>query len=338
MHKAEGRTRSPPLSSSDRVMGLRRWLPAVLLVICAAAAAASISTSAAIPLCGSHAATAPPRVRHVVWIFMENKTADSVLQSHATPFISSIAARCGVATNYHNVTHPSLPNYLAATSGDTHGVTSDCQPSRCAQSGPSIFSQLDSAHLTWRSYVESMPSPCDQHNASPYATKHNPAAYYTALSAECAKHDVPLEASTVGLAHDLAHNTLPAFSLIVPNDCDDMHSCSPAAGDTWLAHWVPQIAATTSYLSGQTVIFITWDEGDVHTAVAGENCSANPNDPSCHVATLVVSADTSPGARDARLYTHYSLLETTEQLLGLRGRLGRAAASDTRSMMSGFHL
>ena len=271
---------------------------------------------------------------------MENKTADSVIHSRSTPFISSLAAQCGLATNYHNITHPSLPNYLAATSGGTHGVTSDCQPSRCTQSSRSIFAQLDTAHLTWRSYVESMPSPCDLHNATPYATKHNPAAYYTGISAQCQKDDVPLEATTDGLQHDLSHNTLPAFSLIVPNSCDDMHSCPPTAGDSWLARWIPQIAATPSYVSGQTVIFVTWDEGDVHTATAGagENCAANASDPSCHVATLVLSAGTPRGARDARLYTHYSLLETTEQLLRLRGRLGQAAASTTQSMLAGFHL
>ncbi|HEV2592439.1 MAG TPA: alkaline phosphatase family protein [Gaiellaceae bacterium] len=310
------------------------------VVLIAAAIAASVSASAPTPLCGSRSTVAPARVRHVVWVFMENKTADAVVHSHSTPYIASLATRCGLATNYHNITHPSLPNYLAATSGGTHGVTSDCQPSHCAQSGGSIFAQVDAAHLTWRSYVESMPSSCDQQNASPYATKHNPAAYYTALRAACAKDDVPLEGSDNGLLHDLSADTLPTFSLIVPNSCDDMHSCPPKAGDAWLSSWIPRITATASYLSGQTVVFITWDEGDVHTptATAGESCPANATDPSCHVAMLVLSAGTPRGARDSQPYDHYSLLKTTEQLLQLRGRLGHAAASQTRSMVTAFHL
>jgi hypothetical protein len=289
-------------------------------------------------MCGSLSSVRPPPVvAHVVWIFMENKSEGKVVGSRRAPFIQSLLAACGLATNYHNISHPSLPNYLAATSGSTHGVASDCGPATCSQSGPSIFGQLQAAHRKWRSYVESMPVNCDPSNAGTYATKHNPAVYYKALGAGCKASDVPLEGAT-GLARDLARGELPALAVIVPNTCDDMHSCPISIGDAWLQSWVGRIVSTRAYVAGQVVVFITWDEGEVRGVVPGENCALNPGDESCHVAMLVLSEHTTPGTQDSRAYTHYSLLLTTEQLLGLRGRLGQAAEPGTLSMRSGFGL
>jgi phosphatidylinositol-3-phosphatase len=298
--------------------------------------AAESTASPVAPICGNLSKARPPQVMpHVVWIFMENKSEGAVVGSPRAPFIQSLVSACGLATNYHNITHPSLPNYLAATSGSTHGIASDCRPATCAQSGPSIFGQLQAAHRTWRSYVESMPVNCDRSNAGTYATKHNPAVYYNALGAGCKASDVPLD---TGLARDLARGRLPSLSVIVPNTCDDMHSCPISIGDAWLQSWVGRIVSTPAYADGHVVVFITWDEGEVRGVIPGENCAQNPGDESCHVAMLVLSAYTAPGTADARAYTHYSLLLTTEQLLGLRGRLGKAAEPGTLSLRSGFGL
>src|SRR5438270_5057462 len=62
--------------------------------------------------------------RHVVWIWMENRTYSSVLgNSSQAPKLSFYAAKCGLATQYYATTHPSLPDYLAATCGSTVGVS-----------------------------------------------------------------------------------------------------------------------------------------------------------------------------------------------------------------------
>ena len=47
---------------------------------------------------------------------MENHGYGQVIGSSSAPFENQLAAQCGLATNYHAVTHPSLPNYIAATS------------------------------------------------------------------------------------------------------------------------------------------------------------------------------------------------------------------------------
>ena len=262
---------------------------------------------------------------------MENQSFTTVIGSRSAPYLNSLAAACGLATNYHNITHPSLPNYIAATSGlgDPSGrpldaFFSDCDPSAsCSTAATSIFEQVPSA----RAYEESMPTPCDRHDSGFYAVRHNPPPYYTSLTG-CAQRDLPL----TDLSSDLAHNALPAFSFITPNSCDDTHNCAVGVGDRWLAREVPQILNSRPYRAGNTVLFITWDEGEGGSATY---CATNQSDIGCRVATVVVSPSTPSGQRSAQLFNHYSLLRTTEELLGVPP-LGQARTAT--SMANAFGL
>ena len=223
--------------------------------------AASYSGSAP---CGWRTSTT---YRHVIWIWMENRTYQSVLgNSSEAPNLSSYAAKCGLATQYYATTHPSLPNYLAASSGSTGGVTSDCGPAQCPQKRNSLFAQIQGAGKAWRGYEESMPHNCDLTSGGRYATKHNAAVYFTPVRSFCKTHDVPMGGSK-GAA-----------------------------------------------------VFVTWDEG------VGS---------SQRIATVVIAPTVPRGTRVATHFTHYSLLRTTEELLGL-SRLGAAASA--RSMRTAFHL
>ena len=128
---------------------------------------------------------------------------------------------------------------------------------------------------------------------------------------------------------------LAAFSFITPNLCDDTHDCPVATGDAWLARWMPALLSSAPYRAGDTAIFITWDEGEGGSSDA---CATNTTDPGCHVATIVVSPSTPRGTRSALLFSHFSLLRTTEQLLGLGTFLGHAGDRGTRSMRRAFGL
>src|SRR2546423_10942961 len=57
--------------------------------------------------------------QHVFVIMMENTSYTSLIGSVNAPWINSAAMTYGLATNYTGVTHPSQPNYIAATSGST---------------------------------------------------------------------------------------------------------------------------------------------------------------------------------------------------------------------------
>ena len=267
---------------------------------------------------------------HVIWVMMENHSYDTIIGANTgAPYINSLAGQCGLATNYHNVDHPSLPNYVAATSGTPYAslskFTSDCNPSRkCSTSAASIFSQV-----SWKAYEESMPSNCATKNSGTYAVRHNPPPYYTSLSG-CTTNDVPY----TQLATDLANNTLPAFSFVTPNLIDDMHDGTVAQGDTWLSQNIPTITNSAAYQAGNVALFITWDEGEGGTV---NDCATNTTDVGCHVATLVVSPSTTPGTQSATLFNHYSLLGSTESLLGVPN-LAASDPAGTTSMLAPYNL
>ena len=66
----------------------------------------------------------------------------------------TLADRGALATHYYALAHPSLPNYLALTTGSTQGVTSDCNS--CDNSAPSLRRQLEAA-IPWKAHFESIP-------------------------------------------------------------------------------------------------------------------------------------------------------------------------------------
>ncbi len=255
--------------------------------------------AAASPCGGSRA---PTTFRHVVWILMENHNTAQI-EGHS-PYLNHLAAQCGLATNLTAIRHPSLPNYLALTSGGTHGVTDDGSPAAHPIGSNNLFHQV--GRRGWKAYEQSMPSNCAHSDAGRYAVRHNPAAYYTDLARSCRRRDVPL----TKLGVDLSNKRLPRFSFITPNLCNDEHDCAVATGDHWLSRVVPMIFSSRGYLAGRTLVIVTYDEG---RRQAG-------HDP---VYTVIAARSVRPGTVAAGRYSHYSTLRTTETVLGLK-HLGHA--------------
>jgi hypothetical protein len=314
----------------------RAGIAALLLVAALALPARAGAQSPVGAFCGL-AKRHPRHYAHVVWIWMENHSVAEIVGSPAAPYLNGLIAACGYAANFHNITHVSLPNYVGAVTGlalpDLLKFDTDCSPSTtCSTDAPSLFDQAAS----WKGYMESMTTNCQSTGFVGYAVRHNPPAYLTSLVG-CAVSDVPYPE----LQADLDADTLPAFSFVTPNTVNDMHDgADPGAiqhGDTWLAAELPKILGSTAYQSGQTVVFVTFDEGENGPGFAiGEDCARNTTDESCHVPTIVISPSTPPGAISTRLFNHYSLLRTTEQLLGVRRKLGLARRA--RSMRRPFNL
>lgn len=231
---------------------------------------------------------------HVFVIVMENRSAAQAIQGSYT---SQLAAQYAEATNYHGISHPSLPNYLALTSGNTWGIADDgfhnLPPG-------GIGAQLTAAGIDWRAYMEGMSANCFA-NGNGYALKHDPFAYY---GDTCPPQVVPFTQSQ--FATDMA-GSVPRFVWITPNLCHDGHDCSTATADAWLAQTVPVILGSDAWKQNG-VLFITWDEGED---------SANS------VLTLVIHPRPIIH-RGGESYDHYSLLATIEDELGVP-RLGRAA-------------
>src|SRR5256886_10963980 len=241
--------------------------------------------------------------RHVFVIVLENSSYQLAL---AQSYISSLADQYAVASNYHDLGEPSLPNYLAMTSGSTWGV-SDNEFHALPATG--IGNQLTKARDSWKAYMEGFTADCFD-SPYPYALKHNPFPYY---GDECPPNIVPM----TDLVTDLSSNP-PWMSWITPGLCNDGHDCGVQTADRWLSEVVPQITSSSAWKK-DGVLFITWDE-------SGAGDSRVP---------LLVVAPKMKGAITMRL-DHYSLSATISDLLHVR-RLGLAkqATSLSRQLQTG---
>lgn len=257
-----------------------------------------------------------PHLRNVAVLFLENHGYSQIIGSPQAPYLNNLANRSALATNYYAIGHPSLPNYLALTTGSTQGVTSDCNS--CENTAPSLPGQLEAAHISWRAYFQSIPAPGFAGNGvGSYSKHYNPFAYSEQVGegAIAQSHLVDFRS----LRHDLSRRSLPRFSWITPNLLNDGHNASIHASDRFAARLVPRIVHA---LGPDGVLFVTWDEAQGVTGPAGGRVALIATGPGArrHVRT--------DGPAD-----HYSLLATLEGGLGLT-RLGHAATASVSPLVS----
>ena len=258
------------------------------------------------------AAATVPNFRHIYVIVMENREYGSIVGSPDAPYINSLIARYGLATNYRAVTHPSQPNYIALLSGSTQGVTDNGVHNLSRRN---LVDQLAAHGVSWRVYAQNVPLGCYKgatakggpDGTGTYARKHEPAISFTSISrraTRCAK------------ISNFSHFSPSAarFELIVPNMCNSMHDCSTAKGDAFLKTFIPKLLKSPA-MKG-SVLFLTWDEGTSNLGGGGR------------IATVVIGPTVKRGYRSATPHTHYSLLRTIESAWGL-GCLNRSCRANT---------
>jgi hypothetical protein len=266
---------------------------------------------------------AVPAFKHIFVIVLENKEYEQVIGSRRAPYLNNLAQQYGLARQFYGTRHPSLPNYIAMLGGDTFGIDSNCTD--CTVDQPNLVDQLEGAGRSWKSYMESMPSPCYSGDAGKlYRQKHNPFIYFDSIRTNperCGKI-VPF----TQFADDLQANALPNFVWITPNMCNAAHDCGIDSADSWLKQWVPAILASPAWQDGGA-LFVTFDEGE-----SDAGCCSNAS--GGRIATLVISPLGRPGFTSDIPYTHYSLLRTIERAWGLPP-LGNAAC-DCAPTMSDF--
>ncbi len=262
------------------------------------------------------------KASHVLVVMMENEEATSVVGSPQAPYTNSLIRRYGLATQSFAITHPSLPNYLALTSGSTQGVTSDC--TECHTNAPNIVDQLEAAHISWKAYMEDLPTPCFKGaEAGGYAKKHDPFIYYDDVAQSASRCQKIVGFQT--LSSDLRGGTLPTYAWISPNLCDDGHDCGVSGGDRFLSHAVPSLLRE---LGPNGFLVLTWDEGASDSGCCGVAKGGR-------IATVVAGPDVRRGARYNGYVDHYGVLGTIEQALGL-APLGGAAEPQSGRLSSLF--
>ncbi len=260
---------------------------------------------------GPHGTAAPS---HTVVVVLENHEYSDVIGSPEAPYLNALSRRGALATRYHGIAHPSLPNYLAILGGSTFGITDDC--TACSVSAASFPEQLSRAGVSWRAYMDGLPHACfGGAEEGPYVKRHNPFMYFKAIAA------VPSRCRNVvprtRLETDLRRRTLPAFAWLSPGLCDDGHSCGIGAADRAMAELVPRLRRQ---LGRDGLLIVTFDEGTSDAACCGLAAGGR-------VATILLGPGIPAGTRLTRPSTHYSLLATLEDRFGLpRLRHARRAA------------
>lgn len=245
--------------------------------------------------------SAVPDFAHIVIIIEENRGLKSIINNSNAPYINKLANNYAQATNYYALFHPSLPNYLALTSGTNAGITSDCSPSHssCLAKAASIADEIETSGRSWKAYQESMPAPCTTQNAGQYAVRHDPFVYYPKIldnQPRCRQHVVPY----AQLSKDLAAHKLPNYVFITPNICHDMHNCSVKTGDDWLKQNVPALLNSQAFTKQNSLLVITFDEAEIHDSVN-------------KVPLILVGPRVKTHYVSKFQYTHYSLLHTIEK-------------------------
>lgn len=248
---------------------------------------------------GTQAARVPD-LSHIVVIVMENKECSQVVGSKNAPYLNRLGREYAVLRDLYATTHPSFPNYLALTAGSTLGATHTC--ATCRYPARNLVDQLEAAHLSWRAYMDGMPTACyGASRAGNYAKRHNPFLFYTDIaddSRRCA-NVVPL----TRLHRDIEAHALPRFAWITPNLCNDMHDCDVAAGDAFLARTVP---ALLKAVGRRGAIIITWDEGTTKRGCCrGEARGGN-------IPTFVAGGAVRHHAAPISVFDSYSILRTIE--------------------------
>ena len=274
------------------------------------------------------------------------------------------SGQCGVAPTYFAATHSSAANYLAISAGQYPSASpSGCgRVAKCANPANNIYNQLAASGQTWGAYLESMPQSCATQSSGTntpshdlYDVGHNPPLFYTDIpAAACQANDVgvsDLRAQSGAFWNALQNQTLPSLSWVTPNAANNNEGPGTKAqneqtADAWLQSFIGTVQQSNSYQSGNTLMFVTYDEGTGADAVNGEDCTnqsldlpvtrgVSAHQDSCHVPLFVVYPYTPAGESDPSFFDHYSLTKTVEDIFGLP-YLAHAGDAQTSSLLGHF--
>ncbi len=294
------------------------------------------------------------RVHRVFVYVMENTSFNDIVGNKDAPYLNSLVKKYALATDYTATGHASLDNYLAMTSGQmpNPATSADCffyGTPLCIQDVPNIADQLEAKKLSWKGYMDSMPTPCAhteentvEESQTGYSPRHNPFVYYRSIMgnpARCKAHVVPL----TDLWRDQKAGRVPNYAFVTPDTCHDGHdsgaSCKDGGGvheaDLFASRTIPRIMADKSFKDGGLIV-LTFDEGGVADDDTPGSVDSGGLDFGGRVFTLLVSPNVTKGAKLTDPYNHYSLLKTVEDVFCL-DYLGGAANTSVRSMIGALH-
>ncbi len=241
------------------------------------------------------------KVDRVIMIMLENTEADKALKQ---PYLRSLSKKGAYASHSFALTHPSQPNYFALIAGETFHAND----SRYDLDDRHLGDLLEDKKKTWKTYAEAYPGNCftEMQNGN-YVRRHVPFISFKNVSQNKDRCERIRPANE--FLQDHAANTLPNFSLYVPDLQNDGHDTSPTFIDQYMR---TQFDSILSKELAKTLVIITFDEDAMH----GNN----------RIYTTFLGAGIRPHTI-TRTINHYTILRTIEEALGL-GSLGKNDAKE----------
>ncbi|KAJ5343500.1 hypothetical protein N7541_007978 [Penicillium brevicompactum] len=286
------------------------------------------------------------KVKKILHVIFENEVYSWTM---ASSYWQMLATKGKSLTNFHAITHPSLPNYAAMVAGDFFGLANE---DFYNVNATTIYDLLDVKGVSYATYNEWYnpiethrgPKDCNNYitngpydNTNPnwrsptYRRLDVPAllfSTYTTNYERCAKL---YDANNTFTEHVMAH-TLPEYSYYIPDMLHNAHDPEPnsvyidqpTTGAIWFNSWLdlhlPELEAQG------TLVVTTFDEATWQT-----DDDYSPNNDN-HIVTMLFGAGVTPSTTDESYITTYGLLRGAIQNFGL-GSLGRNDTNATNGNM-----
>jgi acid phosphatase len=268
-------------------------------------------------------AVAVARFGHIVIVMEENANYSTVVDTGTMPYLNSLIANYGLATQYYADTHPSIGNYEMLVTGQVLTNDDSETPASFPISVDNLVRELSANGKTWKAYAEDLPyAGYIGGNTGNYAVRHVPLAYLTDVQANATGRQglVPF----TQFPTDLASGRLPNVSFVTPNLCDDAHNCAPSVADTWLKTNIALLLTSTPF-KDDGLLIITFDESESDNTHGGGRVAA----------VFISPAFSKPGYQSTTLYQHESTLRLMLEGLGIQSLPG--AAKTAPSMWEFFN-
>jgi acid phosphatase len=243
-----------------------------------------------------------PRPDHVVMVIEENQYFGHIIGNSGADYINSLAQRGALMTQSFGTDGASQPNYLQLFSGSNQGVA-DNTLQVAPFTTPNLSSALSANGFSFTGYSETLPSVgytgatyTTITGQAQYVRKHNPWVNWQGAASNAV---LPSQTQPF-TAFPADFSSLPTVSIVVPNEQNNMHDGTIAAGDDWLQQNLD--AYVQWAIDHNSLLILTWDEDD------GNHGN--------QIVTLFVGAGIAPGIYNMPI-NHLNVLRTVEDLYGL---------------------
>jgi phospholipase C len=256
--------------------------------------------------------------KHVVMVMEENQGYATVVGNTSDwPNLNSLIANGALPNNYYANTHPSIGNYFMLTTGQ---ILTKNDSSTTVWNVDNLARRMLAAGVSFKIYAEGITQGYVGGDTGLYLIRHNPFAMLSDVASNAQVANAVIWPFSQ-FASDLANDSLPEFSFIVPDVDDDAHNGTPLQADTWLqTNVVAPLSNYSAFSSGgDGILIVDFDEAlDTDTTNGGGHVSPAFWGPNVKVGYTQTSTT---------LYQHQSMLLTVMEALQLANPPGTAAGA-----------